>query len=150
MRMYPLRELESLRDKEYSWADTPLTAGTNPLSRIKTDAPLDIEAELKVSDAANVEFLLRGFHVTYEAGLDTLICSGPKGLRARVPSHDGVIRLRMILDRFSIEVFANDGETYVPMLASNGQSDPNLSLILHQGKSTIQSLHVYELKSAWP
>ena len=124
--------------------------GQQSFSRVKTDAPLDIEADLKVSDAAKVEFSLRGYHVSYEAGLDMLTCSGPKGLRARVPSQDGVIRLRMIVDRFSIEVFANDGELYVPMLASNSQPDQSLSLTLHQGRSTIQSLHVYELKSVWP
>jgi sucrose-6-phosphate hydrolase SacC (GH32 family) len=150
LRMFPVRELNNLRGKEYSWTNTPLTTGANLLSSINTSAPLDVEADLKVSDAAKVEFSLRGYHITYEAGLDMLTCSGPKGLRTRLLSRDGVIHLRMIIDRFSIEVFGNDGELYVPILASNSQSDPTLSLLLHQGQTTIQSLRIHELNSIWP
>ena len=151
LRMYPVRELDGLRGREYSWSNVPLTTGTNPLAGIQTgDAALDVEAELKVSDAAKLEFSLRGFHVSYDASGDTLICSGPKGLRARLVSHDGVVRLRMIVDRFSIEVFGNEGEIYVPMLAANSQPDQSLSLNLRQGKCIIKGMHVYELKSVWP
>jgi sucrose-6-phosphate hydrolase SacC (GH32 family) len=150
LRMYPARELETLRGHAWTWSDTPLVSGSNVLSGIRTDAPLDIEAELKVSDAAKVEFSIRGFHVTYDASLDALICTGPKGLHARVPDRDGVIRLRMVVDRFSMEVFANDGELYVPILASNHQADTGLALSLRGGRSTIQTLRVYELKSVWP
>jgi len=146
MRMYPVRELAGLRGREYSWNNVPMTTGSDPLAQIKTDAPLDIEAELKVSDFTKVEFDLRGFHVHYDASMHMLTC---KGARARVPSHDGVIKFRMILDRFSMELFVNDGEVFMPILAANSQPDTKLSLRMVRGEGVIRALRVYELKSVW-
>ena len=59
------------------------------------------------------------------------------------------IRLRIFVDRSSVELFANDGETVIsdrifPSPASNG-----LEIYALGGSARVISLDVWKLRSAW-
>ena len=61
---------------------------------------------------------------------------------------DGRIRLAILLDRTSIEVFGNDGR--VPMTTCFlPKPDKSVEAFARGGAAKIVSLQVYELQSAW-
>ena len=60
---------------------------------------------------------------------------------------NGVVKLRILVDRGSIEVFLNEGET---VLTHSVISElDNKSFTITGGDATIKSLEAHELKSSW-
>jgi len=145
MRMNPVKEFETLRAKTHQWKNLTLKAGENPLAEIKGDL-FDVEVEFE--PAANTEtiFDLRGEKVVYNAQNQTLSCGN---VRTPLKPQKGVIHLRILLDRTSIEVFGNNGRVYIPRCII--PPDDNRSLSASCGNSEVKAgfLRVHELKSAW-
>jgi sucrose-6-phosphate hydrolase SacC (GH32 family) len=126
----PVKEIELLRAKTHAWSDVPLRPGENPLAAMKHDL-YDIEAEIAPGGAREVGFCIFGTEV-------------------KLPASDGRIKLRMLVDRTSIEWFLNDGQEshafcYLPAVGSKP-----LELCAKGGEARIVTLMVYELRSAWP
>ncbi|MEN6424324.1 MAG: GH32 C-terminal domain-containing protein, partial [Phycisphaerales bacterium] len=63
---------------------------------------------------------------------------------------DGVIRLELLVDRTSIEVFANDGQVYMPMAVTGPQDSQSLRILATGGPGKVESLESHRLRSAWP
>jgi len=145
MRMNPVKELETLRAQTHKWTDLTLKAGENPLAGIRGDL-FDVEVEFE--PAANTEtiFDLRGEKVVYNAQSQTLSCGN---VRTSLKSERGVIRLRILLDRTSIEVFGNDGRVYIPRCIIPRDDNRSLSASCRNGEVKVRFLRVHELKSAW-
>jgi len=61
----------------------------------------------------------------------------------------GRIKLRMLVDRTSIDIFGNDGALYMPMGMVVPENNHSLSLTVAGGEARIHSMDVFELKSAW-
>jgi fructan beta-fructosidase len=141
----PVREIESLRTKTHSWGETVVKPGENPLAPVKAEL-LDIESEIEPGLAAEFGFEIRGERLIYSTKNRTLAFLDKS---AKVEPIDGRVRLRILIDRTTIEVYANDGR--VPMsfcwLPKPGDRRPGLFAV--GGSAKIVSLRVHELKSAW-
>ena len=149
----PVNELASLRTTTHSIKPQTLKPGENPLADVKGEL-LDVVAEISCGDATEISFNLRGFAVDYDVKKQELSCQGGKsgrpGIRkANLPAIDGKIRLRMLVDRTSVDIFGNDGQAYMPMGAILPQDNHSLEISATGGAAEIKSLQVYELKSAW-
>lgn len=143
---YPVSEIESLRVKSLlSAKDQPLIPDTNLLADVKGDL-FDVDAEFAVGDAKEIVFTFRGQIVRYDVTkrmlrvIDNEAPLEPQGDR---------VKLRILVDRTSVEVFGNDG-----LVSSTNAfvADPDLkdiSLTVVGGTAKIIKLDVYELKSAW-
>ena len=145
LRMNPIKELETLRKKTDTWDDLTLKPDANPLEDLKGDL-FDIEVEFTPGSDGQTIFDLRGRKVIYDA--KTRILSIGK-VHSPLESVKGAIRLRILLDRTSIEVFANDGRVYMPLCITAEDDNLSLSASCDQGEVKVRSLHVHELKSAW-
>ena len=145
LRMKPIKELDSLRRRTSTWTDLVLKAGGNPLYGIQGDL-FDLEVEFKPAQDTQTVFDLRGHKVAYDARTQTL-SSG--NLRAPLKPKNGTIHLRMLLDRPSVEVFANQGRVYLPLCIIPDDDKRSLSAYCNQGEVKADFLHVHELKSAW-
>jgi sucrose-6-phosphate hydrolase SacC (GH32 family) len=141
LHSYPVKEFASLRRKSLTIPPQPLKPGDNPLANVKGEL-FDITAEITVGAAAEVGFKIRGLPVVYHADNQTL--NGPA-----LKPVDGRIRLRLLVDRVSLDIFANDGRLYMPMGAKFLPDNPSLELFAKGGNAQINSLEVHELKSAW-
>ena len=123
----------------------PLVPNTNPLADVKGDL-FDIDAEFAVSDAKEITFTFRGQVVRYDISKHSLRVIDKEAPMS--PAGDRV-KLRILVDRTSIEVFGNDGQ----ISSTNAfVADPELkdiSLNAVGGTAKIVKLNVYELKSAW-
>jgi sucrose-6-phosphate hydrolase SacC (GH32 family) len=141
----PVKEIEKLYKKKHSFSNENLIPGKNPLSKIKGDL-FDIHAELEVGDATQVGFEIRGVPVVYDVEKKTISCKEEK---APCKPTSGKIKLRLLVDRTSIEIFINDGQYYMPMGSIPDDDNMSLKVFAKGGKAKIISLEVNELNSIW-
>ena len=145
LRMLPVAELEALRTRTHEWSDLPLDGHRNPLEAITADL-LDLEAEFPVAAGTVIRLQMRGFSITYDADTETLSSCGTA---TRLPPVDGALRLRVLLDRTSIEVFANDGRVYIPRVVFPEDGNRSIGISCTGGSTAATSLRVHELRSSW-
>jgi len=141
----PVREIEGIREHSHRWEGQPLSPGENPLAGLRGEL-FDIRAEIDPGTATEVGFTLRGEPVRYDVGTETLSCLGKD---APLRLQDGRIRLQILLDRTSIEVFGNDGRVSMPTCFLPGLDDRSLGIYASGGDARVLSLEVHELRSAW-
>jgi len=142
----PVRELASLRAKPYRFGAVTLQPqGANPLADVKAEL-LELRAEFQPEDASEVTFTVRGAVISFDARKQELVVNNH---RAPAPLRDGKQRLVVFCDRASLEVFASGGLTYVPMPFQPKPGDLALKVETRGGPARIDSLEIYELKSAW-
>jgi fructan beta-fructosidase len=142
----PIAEIKSLYEEQHVWKVLMVKPGANPLKDISGEL-FDIRLQAEVGGATTFGIKWRGAAVTYGAGKETL---NALGREAKVPAVSGGITLRILIDRTSIEVFANDGKVsmsscYLPKPDSTG-----LEFFVEGGDLKTLSMTVNELTSAWP
>jgi sucrose-6-phosphate hydrolase SacC (GH32 family) len=145
LHMNPIKELETLRTKTCEWTDVPLKDGQNPLSEIRGDL-FDLEVEFEPSADSETIFDLRGIKVLYDNKTHSLSV-GDKKTELK-PIH-GVIRLRILLDRASIEVYGNDGCVYIPHVEFPAQDNLLLTATSRGCEVKANYLRVHQMKSIW-
>ncbi len=147
IRMFaePVREIETIHGRRHTWKPTILKPGENLLSGI-TGELFHICAQFTPGDAPEFGFVIRGEPVVYNVEKKELSC---KGKSAELKPADGKIRLEILVDRTSIEIFGNDGRGYMPMGTILPDDNRTLELFSKNGSTGIDSLEVYELRSAW-
>ena len=146
LRLYaePVKELEALREAEKQWKDLELKPGSNPLPVLSGEL-FDVELELETGSAKTITFDVRGTPITYDAATRMLSCLGST---VGIETPGRTLKLRVLIDRTSIEIFVNDGR-YVMSYCFRAEGD-KLSLTAQGGTARIQSLKVWPLKSIWP
>ena len=141
----PVRELTSLRTTARSIDPQAIESDRNPLSELNLEL-FDMAMEIVLGDAAQVTLNLRGVPVVYDAKTQELSCGDR---RAPLELDRGRIRLRVLMDRTSIDIFGNDGALYMPMGMAVSRENTSLAVHARGGDANISSLTVYELKSMW-
>ena len=143
----PVREIDSLHAAEHRWSGESLKPGGDLiLSDVRGDL-LDIRAEIDIGDADQVTLLVGGEPISYDAKRKMLFARGEAPLQ---PADDRTLQLRILVDRTSIETFANDGRVSLTGCFLPKGDQPRLVLRASGGTARIRSLVVYELNSAWP
>lgn len=145
MFAYPVKEVENIHAKEHTWTDVQLKPGQNILTNVKGEL-FDIDAEFEAGDADEFGFLINGFSVKYNVKKNELSCGRSK---TKLKPIDGEIHLRILVDRVSIEIFANDGRVYMPTRAHSKGDQNGVEVFTKGGSTKISSLKVHELKSIW-
>jgi len=147
IRMFaePVEEIEKLHDKKHSCKDMTLKEGENLLDGISGDL-FDILAEFEIGDAAECGFVIRGIPVVYDVSEQQLTCHN---CQAPLKSQNGKIRLQLLVDRTSIEIFGNNGEIYMPIGVIPPDDNKSLEVFSKGGNVKVNCLEVYELRSVW-
>ncbi len=141
----PVKEHASLRSKSHAIQPQPLDPGANPLAGVKGEL-LDLEAEIAIGEASELGFNLRGVTVSYDVKKQELSC---KDKKASLKPVAGKIRLRLLVDRTSLDIFGNDGRVYLPMGMIVPEDNHSLQAYAKGGSAAIVALRVHELQSAW-
>jgi len=142
----PVNEIELLHDKHHAWENEPLAErDANLLAGLSGDL-FHLRAEFEIGDAQEVGFIIRGLPVLYHAAKQEVTCCKAFG---PLRSEKGRICLEVLVDRASIELFGNGGETYLVAGMIPPDDNTSLELISKGGTATIKSLDVYQLRSAW-
>ena len=145
LRMMPAAELATLRTRTHQWSDVVLHEHENPLAAINADL-LDLETEFEAAAGAEICVTVRGFRVVYDAAAASLsACGTVTDLRPL----DGVVRLRILLDLTSIEVYGNDGRVYIPRVVFPEDGNHSIGMTCRTGTATAHYIRVHEMKSSW-
>jgi fructan beta-fructosidase len=142
---YPVREIEKLWARQHDLQHETLKPGDNPLAGVKAEL-LDIAIELAPGTATELGLYIRGLSVVYNVSKQELTCGDR---HAALKLADGKLRLRLLVDRMSVDVFGNDGRCYMPMQFRPAEDDRALTLYAKGGEAKITTLQVRELNSAW-
>ncbi len=145
MFAYPVCEIEKLHAKKCAFEGITVDGGDDPLEDISGEL-FDIALDITPGDASCITVKVRGVEVICDLSEGTLACLHKA---APLPLTGGKLRLRLLVDRTSIEIFAGDGQIYMPMGVIPEDDDKSLSLEVTGGQTTINSLTVFELNSAW-
>ena len=141
----PVREIESLYETQRRWNEVEVKPGDNPLAALSGEL-WDIDAEIAPGSATDFGFRIRGRSVTYRVK-EKRLSNGDAA--ADMSPKDGRIRIRILVDRTSVEVFGNDGEVVIPCCFLPGEMDQSLELFALGGAARIASMSIYKLKSIW-
>lgn len=113
---------------------------------------LHIKARFNPKSSDGFGFIVRngkkeiGTEIRYDSAKKILACMGGQ---AYVEPKDGILQLEILLDRSSIEIFANDGEVVLSSCFIPAENDDELTLWTQGGELFVNEIAVYELKSAW-
>lgn len=140
----PVREIECLREDSVIRTDVALLPG-RLLDALASEL-LDIEAEIEPWRAKAVEWSIRGNAIRYDAEKHLLSCCGKE---AHVDLAGGLLRLRILLDRTSLELFSGDGNVGFHQCFLPDAANPGVDLVAHGGEARMRSLAVHRLRSAW-
>jgi len=141
----PVREIETLYEGGRQWKDLGLPMGKNPLPEIDGEL-FHIRATFRPADAKRIGFVVRGIEVAYDVKEQQLTCLDKTASLSPV---EGVVRLELLVDRTSIEVFANDGLVYMPMGVIPRDDDKSLQMFAEGAPLRIDTLDVRTLRSSW-
>ena len=123
-----------------------INPGGNPLGEVKGDL-FDIRAEIEVGSASECGFMIRGEPVNYSVKEKKLTLMGNI---APLEPLNGRITLQILVDRTSIEVFANHGRVSITSYFTPKGGSKSIELFSRGGSAKVISLDVYKLRSIWP
>jgi fructan beta-fructosidase len=163
----PTDELERLRGTHVRLEDLPLSEGDVDLAERNISGELiEIVAEWELGSATEFGLKVRqggdeetivGYDMAQqslfvdrrESGLVGFDPVFPGKHSGPMPPQDGRIRLQILVDSSSIEVFGNDGHTVITDCIFPSPTSQGVSLYSRGGDMKLVSLDVWELKSIW-
>ncbi|CAH1212628.1 hypothetical protein PAECIP111892_03788 [Paenibacillus auburnensis] len=165
----PVKELESLRSALYSASNKDISPSSQNLLKGMTSGAYEIEAEVEIPAGSSVsEF---GFNlregaaqktvVGYKPGVSTVFVdrslSGITDFSSlfstrhetQALTESGRIKLRILVDESSVEVFVNGGKSVFSDVIFPDPASRGMSFYTKGGNVKMVSLKVYKLASVW-
>ncbi len=141
----PVAEISCLYGAAHTWRNLTVAPGENPLHELKGEL-WDIQAEFEPGGATQVGLTVRGEAVVYDVRNKTLTCLGHT---APLELEGGKLKLRILADRTTLEVFGNSGRVSLTSCFLPRSKEQELSLHILGGKAKLLHLTVTPLRSAW-
>lgn len=135
----PISELKSLEGSKKTWQNHELKSG-EMLPVAAAGDSYRIQAEVSIPDGAKLTFNLRGASVV----LTSKTMDGGTGPH---PTEEPIRMVEILVDRASVESFANGGEISCTRYFVPGQE--GLTLKAEGGEVTLRSLVVHQINSMW-
>ena len=140
----PIDELANLRIGEQRWRDL-LVDGEKPVPEIGAGL-LDLRIEMESVGAAVIGLNISGYPVRYSATGHTLQVGA---VTAPLHLENKTLKLRIVLDRPSIDVYADRGQITVSAVKLEPQAGPPVTLISEGGEMRVTVLQANRLESIW-
>lgn len=140
----PVREIETLWTRTQRWSDHSLTPGQT-LRPEPGDGLYDCALEIAVEGEAAFHCRIHGHLLTYRGSSGTLTFLGRDML---VPLRSGRLELRLLVDRTSLELFAQDGAFSASFCLLPEAWDHPLEFSSEGGRCVIASGALRHLRSA--
>jgi levanase/fructan beta-fructosidase len=135
----PIRELETLHDREDTWTNRTLNAGqTLPLA--PSGDLFRVQCEVTIDEGSTLTLNARGTKLVLTR--QSMACTAKP-----VPVPTALTRFELLVDRTSVETFANDGEASMSKCFLPTES--GLSIKATGGRVAIKRLRLVHLRSAW-
>ncbi|HYE05286.1 MAG TPA: glycoside hydrolase family 32 protein [Planctomycetota bacterium] len=141
---WPVREIGSLVARRTALDGATLSG--RPLYPEPGDGLYDLEIEIDVGSATALHLRIHGRELRYQVAEGTLTLLERT---ARVPTEDGRLRLRLLIDRTSIEWFADGGRHSASFCFLADGCDEPLAVWSTGGDARIVRGEIRHLRSAW-
>lgn len=149
----PVEEIENLHGKKQSWQNEKLIPGINQniVKKVKGDC-LHIIGEFDLKTCNNFGFFIRhskkknGSELLYDVKRGILSVLGTS---APLMPVDNIITLEILIDRASVEVFANGGQVAVSNNFTPTKGAEDMVLFSSGGELIVNKLDIYRVESAW-
>jgi sucrose-6-phosphate hydrolase SacC (GH32 family) len=149
----PIENIKLLYDNEFHKDAKNLMPGFNKnlLSSVKGKA-FHIIASFDIKTADSFGFKIRhsrkstGTEIRYDVKKNLLHCLGGKSY---VEPKDGKLKLEILIDWSSVEIFVNDGETVMSSCFTPDEKSTGLLLWNRGGELMVEDIKIFELESAW-
>ena len=155
IRLYalPVREIEKLHADRKSWVDTLVKPGSGLLEALRGEL-YHIVAEFNIDNKSPKEFgfNLKGFDVRYNTRARMIKAFRPTDnvhSEVKVIPNQGKLKMEIIIDRVSVEIFINNGEVPMAFFYIPDDRYKKISLFSDGGELFLNSLDVYELNPIW-
>ncbi len=149
IRMFaePVEEIKKIHGKRLSWEGKTVEPEQkeNVLAGIRGDL-VHIIAEFSPGERGEFGFIIRSVPVVYNVEKQEISC---KGKSAGLRPENGKIRLEILVDRTTIEIFGNHGRVYMPIGTILPDDNRVIRIFTKGGNVMSDLLEVYELRSAW-
>jgi len=139
----PIPEIEKLHGKKYEWSNVTLSRKKLDLSEDVQEELLHIKAEFEIKTAPVFGFNINDLEIEYSINHNRLNIN-----EAFISPIDNKIYLEILIDRNSVEIYANHGRLFVSTV-HNSVDNPKKLELFSRGETLLKSLEVYELKSIW-
>ena len=142
----PVKEIQGLYTTSHKQghmllaADQPVE-GLNP-----QNSPVDVSIEFDPGQSAAVSFRIQGETVRYNSREQTITCLGHT---TALSSQNGKVRLRLLVDRSSIELFGNDGKVSMTSCFLPLPGSSEFTLFSEGASVEVSSLVIHTLRSVW-
>ncbi|TDV41115.1 GH32 C-terminal domain-containing protein [Actinophytocola oryzae] len=146
----PVGELASLRRDPFSLGAQTLRPGTNPLSGLRADT-YELTAEFDVNGATAAKFGFR-LHTRANGGYDREVAYDRAAgtlYGAPLAPVNGRVRMRVLVDRGQLEIFAGDGRFSFSDNVYFDSASQGISLFTEGGDVRLVSLGFNRLDKAW-
>ena len=159
LRFNPISEIQSLYGKKHSFSGFTVKEKEHSVDTKKVKGhTYRMQLTLKPENTEQFGIRIYGSSITYDLkhqmlAVDTK-ANDPKTDRKRRKlelNPDGTLTLDILVDRTSLEVFANEGQIYIPHGRQKLYEATNdgIKIFTKGGKVKVTSLSVTELKSIW-
>lgn len=149
----PVREISSLYEETTVLENVTVAPGSNPLSMLDSDL-YDIEFEIPFAGVSSFDLNIRDARLHFDASDRTLSLHAPtlRDSDERLGNvwanfYNGIWKLRLLVDRTSLELFCNDGEFAVT--SSFFPSEDCLSYSFIPEKEMKLTVRIHKLRSIW-
>lgn len=139
---WPVAEIESLYEEGITLEKTDVNAANDKLRDFQAEL-LDFSVAFDAGAATELRIDLRGQTITYKDGAVHY-----QNHQVPAPTVDGAVKLRVLIDRASLELFTNEGQ-YVATFNADIEPGNKTLAIQSAGDTAVRSLKVHRLKSAW-
>ena len=149
----PIKELELLHGKLNSWKNKNIIPGikNNILKNIKGDCKHFIcTFDSKTSD--NFGLMVRhskkavGTEILYDVKRGVLYCLGTN---VPLKTNDNKLVLEILVDRSSIEIFANNGDKVISKCFTPDEESIGYEIFTNGGELLIDQMDIYDMNSSW-
>ena len=161
MYRWPIDEIKTLYGKTWKLpADISPSEANEKLKDINLEA-MDLSLEFKPDEAEDMLMKIRGSTLRYDAAKKQIEVSGktqatrPRGRKVAkkdmmkdAVNEDGTVKLRILVDRGSLEVFLNEGVTVLTHSIIHELDDTKI-VFEGGGKAVIKSMEINEVTSSW-
>jgi sucrose-6-phosphate hydrolase SacC (GH32 family) len=141
----PIDEINNLRVAHQQWRSVTIQPGQSVTPAIGGDL-IDLVSDFDIRGGGTVGFSIRGQRLVYSAA-DRRLRLADNTAPLALP--DGHLRLRLLIDRSSIEVFADRGQVTISRVTLDRGPQTGITVIAEGAPAHIVALDANQLESIW-
>jgi len=141
----PIGGIEDLRDGKQIWSSFTMNSLGNQVTPTLRGELFDLRMVMRPKNAREFGLKVHGEEIYYST-MDAILHVG--SVSAPLPLENRDLQLRVLVDRASVEVFADFGEISISVVTLT-LSDAPITLFSRGGETTVVSLEADTLESIW-